>query len=89
MLSATQYDYESSMCQAIGRSRRFGQMKPVHVYHLLASRTIDVSIYQERRGKVLIERDGRAILVAREEASADELASHQAPAFNENTSIGW
>lgn len=69
------------MCQAIGRSRRFGQTKQVHIYHLLANKTIDVQIYQERRGKVLIERDGEAVLVAREETTDDEMKSYQGPFF--------
>lgn len=71
------------MCQAIGRSRRFGQAKHVHIYHLLANKTIDVQIYQERRGKVLIKRNGEAVLVARGEATAEELKSCQGPVFDE------
>ena len=69
------------MCQAIGRARRYGQSKNVHVYHLLAKRTIDVSIYQGE--KILIERDGQAMLVSREEASVDELKNCQGPVFEE------
>lgn len=81
MLCDTQYNYESSMCQAIGRARRYGQSKHVHVYHLLAKRTIDVSIYQGE--KILIERDGQGMLVSHDEASLDELNSCQGPAFEE------
>ncbi|GLA20261.1 hypothetical protein AnigIFM62618_008833 [Aspergillus niger] len=68
MNAETQYDYESAMIQAIGRSRRYGQTRRVHVYHLLAKHSIDVNIFQERRDKVLIERNGKAELVARGEA---------------------
>ncbi|KAL4878957.1 hypothetical protein BJY04DRAFT_229492 [Aspergillus karnatakaensis] len=64
----TQYDYDSSMIQAIGRCRRYGQTRHVHVYHLLAKMTVDVNIFQERRGKALVERGGEAVLVGREEA---------------------
>jgi hypothetical protein len=81
MLCDTQYNYESSMCQAIGRARRYGQSKHVHVYHLLAKRTIDVSIYQGDR--ILIERDGQGMLVTPGEASADELKGCQGPVFEE------
>ncbi|KAL4910325.1 hypothetical protein BDW74DRAFT_186376 [Aspergillus multicolor] len=69
VLSQTQYDYDSSMIQAIGRSLRYGQTKHVHVYHLIAKMTIDVNIFQERRGnRVLVERDGQAVFVEPEDA---------------------
>ena len=64
MLTQTQYDYDSAMTQAIGRVRRYGQTKHVHVYHFLASGTIDVNIFQERHGKFLVERQGEAVLVS-------------------------
>ncbi|USP75190.1 uncharacterized protein yc1106_02464 [Curvularia clavata] len=44
LLARTQYDYDSVMAQAIARSRRYGQEKKVHVYHVIARRTIDVDI---------------------------------------------
>ncbi|KAL4807283.1 hypothetical protein BDV18DRAFT_159502 [Aspergillus unguis] len=75
----TQYDYESTMIQAIGRCRRYGQTKHVHIYHFLAKRTIDVNIFQQRRGKVLIERDGEAVLVDAEEALDVEKLNCQGP----------
>ncbi|KAI9038630.1 putative SNF2 family helicase [Aspergillus affinis] len=53
MLAETQYDYESTMIQAAGRARRYGQTKHVHVYHILAKRTVDVSVFKYRRGSVL------------------------------------
>lgn len=53
----------------------------MHVYHLLAKRTIDVSIYQGDR--ILIERDGQGMLVTSGEASADELKGCQGPVFEE------
>lgn len=36
------------MTQAIARSRRFGQVKKVHIYHFAALRTIDVDILEHR-----------------------------------------
>ena len=41
-----QYNYDSAMAQAIARSRRFGQKKMVHIYHVVALRTIDVDILE-------------------------------------------
>jgi SNF2 family DNA or RNA helicase len=67
------------MIQAIGRCRRYGQTKHVHVYYLLAKMTIDVNIFQERRDKVLVERDGEAVLVSADEASKSEAISCQGP----------
>ncbi|RMZ69593.1 hypothetical protein GMOD_00006426 [Pyrenophora seminiperda CCB06] len=43
-----QHNYESTMAQAIARSRRFGQKKTVHIYHVVALRTIDVDILEHR-----------------------------------------
>jgi len=45
-LAKTQYDYDSAMAQAIARSRRYGQQKKVHIYHVIAKRTIDVDILE-------------------------------------------
>ncbi|OJJ50576.1 hypothetical protein ASPZODRAFT_11442 [Penicilliopsis zonata CBS 506.65] len=68
LLVKTAYDYESVMTQAIGRVRRYGQTRTVHVWHLLASMTIDVNILQDRRGKLLVKLDGQVCLVDEEEA---------------------
>lgn len=67
------------MTQAIGRCRRYGQTNHVHVYHLLAKMTIDVNIFQDRRGKVLVERGGEAVLVDPEEALESEAITCQGP----------
>lgn len=81
-LAETQYDYDSVMIQAVGRSRRYGQTRHVHIYHLLAKMTIDVNVFQERRGnKVLVERGGRAILVDAGEAAEEEAMTCQGPAM--------
>ncbi|KAL5360693.1 hypothetical protein BJX96DRAFT_184740 [Aspergillus floccosus] len=81
MLAQTQYDYDSAVTQAIGRCRRYGQTKHVHIYHLLAKRTIDVNIFQERRGKVLVERKGVPVLVTPDEADESEAMSCQGPSL--------
>ncbi|KAE8365378.1 hypothetical protein BDV27DRAFT_156971 [Aspergillus caelatus] len=78
MFSQTQYDYDSSMTQAIGRARRYGQTKHVYIYHLLARMTIDTTLFQDRHGKVLVERDGKATLAAREEVEEWEMVKGEA-----------
>ncbi|KAH7091264.1 hypothetical protein FB567DRAFT_269948 [Paraphoma chrysanthemicola] len=52
LLSKTQYEYDSAMAQAIARSRRYGQEKKVHIYHVIAQRTIDVDILELRHKRV-------------------------------------
>ncbi|KAJ5676206.1 hypothetical protein N7462_009103 [Penicillium macrosclerotiorum] len=59
----TQHDYEAGMTQAIGRVRRFGQEKSVHVYHMLVPQTAEVNIYQGRHGGLLVQRDDRLVVV--------------------------
>lgn len=81
MLAQTQYDYDSAMTQAIGRSRRYGQSKTVHIYHLLAKGTVDVSIFQRRREKVLLDKDGEAVLVSQEEAMGCETMRCEGPSL--------
>jgi hypothetical protein len=48
MFAKTQYGYDSAREQAIARSRRYGQKKKVHIYHVVAQRTIDVGILEHR-----------------------------------------
>ncbi|RAL15255.1 putative SNF2 family helicase [Aspergillus homomorphus CBS 101889] len=83
----TQYDYDSTMTQAIGRSRRYGQNKHVHIYHLLAKKTVDVNIFQNRRGKVLIERDGEPALVTHEEAADEKIIKCEGELLHEDDGI--
>jgi len=55
--SGAQQKYEATMTQAIGRARRFGQMKEVHIYHFMTTNTIDVDIF-EHRTKKIVKRHG-------------------------------
>ncbi|KAI9753984.1 MAG: peptide transporter ptr2 [Chaenotheca gracillima] len=55
LLADTQYQYDSSMAQAVGRARRYGQRKVVHVYQFLSLKTIDVDILEQRSSKRLIQ----------------------------------
>ena len=43
------------MTQCIGRAKRYGQRKTVHIYRFVALRTIDVDILQEREQKTLVK----------------------------------
>jgi hypothetical protein len=52
-----QAKYEAAMTQAIGRARRYGQSKEVHVYNFLTVNTIDIDYY-EARNNLVITRKG-------------------------------
>jgi hypothetical protein len=52
LLAKTQYEYDSAMAQAIARLRRYMQTKIVHIYHIIAQRTIDVDILEHRYKRV-------------------------------------
>ncbi|KAM3413686.1 hypothetical protein BST61_g10379 [Cercospora zeina] len=63
LLSHTQYRYDSTMAQALGRVRRFGQTREIHVYRVVALDTIDVDIleHREHRTNGLVEEGQPAI----------------------------
>ena len=44
------------MKQAIGRARRHGQEKVVHIYEFVTSKTVDVDILEQRNDKILKHR---------------------------------
>lgn len=55
LLARCQQSYDASLTQCVGRARRYGQKKTVHVYHYLSLKTTDVDILQERSRKKLVE----------------------------------
>ena len=57
LLRDQQYSYDATMAQAIGRVRRHGQKKQIHVYRIVALDTIDVDIleHRERRTTAITE----------------------------------
>lgn len=63
LLRNTQYLYESTMAQAVGRVRRHGQVKKIHIYRIVALDTIDVDIleHRERRLDALTEQGAPAV----------------------------
>ena len=48
LLTETQYEYESSETQAIGRVRRYGQTRTVQIWRFMSEDTMDVEIYEKR-----------------------------------------
>ncbi|KAI9812586.1 MAG: hypothetical protein M1827_004575 [Pycnora praestabilis] len=58
LLTNSQYWYDASNIQAIGRCRRFGQGKLVHIYRFLSLKTIDIDILQQRTRKTLVKING-------------------------------
>lgn len=42
--------YDARETQAIGRVRRYGQVKHVHIYRFLTLDSVDETIYKERTG---------------------------------------
>lgn len=54
-LTESQQTYDQAMTQAMGRARRYGQTKPVHIYNFLSLKTIDIDTLQLRSGKILAE----------------------------------
>ncbi|KAJ5605517.1 C-5 cytosine methyltransferase [Penicillium lagena] len=71
LLVSTQQEWNAGMTQAIGRARRYGQTRTVHVYHLLMKMTVDVNVMQEREGKILVERRGALEWVSPAESEAE------------------
>jgi len=60
------------MAQAIGRSRRYGQQKHVHIYHFLTLRTIEVNIFEQRRQRCVARRNGQFVALPRNELEPDD-----------------
>nr|XP_018266781.1 DNA repair protein Rad8 [Kwoniella dejecticola CBS 10117]OBR88939.1 DNA repair protein Rad8 [Kwoniella dejecticola CBS 10117] len=50
-------NYRAVETQAIGRIRRYGQEKKVHIHRLLALDTIDMTIFQSRRAELMAKPD--------------------------------
>jgi hypothetical protein len=78
LLRDNQYSYDSTMAQAIGRVRRHGQTRPIHVYRICALHTIDVDIleHRENRTNALVEPGAPAI---NPPVAAVELEQHDPP----------
>ncbi|KAJ3177421.1 hypothetical protein HDU87_004440 [Geranomyces variabilis] len=53
LLAPTQQEYTAAEVQAIGRVRRYGQKKTVHIHRFLSLDTMDTQIYETRARTVL------------------------------------
>jgi SNF2 family DNA or RNA helicase len=53
LFANNQQEYDAHETQAIGRIRRFGQIKKVHVWRFLARNTIDTKIFDERSSHMI------------------------------------
>ena len=47
MLAENQQEYTQSDTQAIGRIRRYGQEKEVHIWRFICEDTVDATIYEQ------------------------------------------
>ncbi len=72
------------MTQSVGRARRFGQKKKVHIHRFVALKTIDVDIleHRERRSDALYVFDGDA-----HPAPAPTVVTEPVPAAVEKTKL--
>jgi len=79
-LASNQHDYDQLYEQAIGRAKRFGQSKPVSVYHFVCLKSIDVNLIEDTSGKkVVVRADGSDELDLKE---WDELTEEEAAQDN-------
>ncbi|KAF1816302.1 hypothetical protein P152DRAFT_470338 [Eremomyces bilateralis CBS 781.70] len=87
VLASTQQEYRMQMCQAIGRSRRYGQKNKIFVWRFVSLQTIDVDILEHREHRTRVVRSlEEAVNPASFAISphpADIHAPLQEPGFNE------
>ena len=54
LLATSQEIYDACETQAIGRLRRYGQTKHVHIWRFLSTNTIDVEIFEQRTKRKVV-----------------------------------
>ncbi|KAL8969644.1 MAG: hypothetical protein Q9183_001904 [Haloplaca sp. 2 TL-2023] len=70
-----QHAYHQSITQCVGRAKRFGQTKRVHVYRIVAMESVEVDLLEWREGKKMVHLGGdKYDLVDWEQCTEDELA---------------
>jgi hypothetical protein len=50
LLAVSKQAYDARETQAIGRVRRYGQVRHVHIYRFLTMDSVDETIYKDRTG---------------------------------------
>lgn len=91
LLAESQHAFNESRIQCVGRARRYGQTKKVHVYDFLALHTIDVDITQDQRCKHLVREklatgEDNWKLMTEEEMTAEEKAQDWASGWKRKDS---
>lgn len=87
-LAKTQYDYEATTKQAIGRAFRPGQKKDVKVYYFLTSKSLDVNIVQGREKRRLVKKtDGEYGLVSHEDALCESQEDWAGPSLDADSIV--
>jgi len=76
-----QENYDAAMTQAIGRARRWGQEKVVHVYHFLTVNTIDVDYYEARNNVTIYRKaedsfHGNGVAIKNETGWSTQVGTH-------------
>jgi SNF2 family DNA or RNA helicase len=54
LLAPSQEIYDACEIQAVGRLRRYGQTKHVHIWRFLSTNTIDVEIFESRTHRKVV-----------------------------------
>ncbi|MCJ1251824.1 hypothetical protein MMC30_009062 [Trapelia coarctata] len=68
-LASNNHDFDQLYEQAVGRARRYGQMKTVFVYHIVCLGTIDVNTIEQATGKRIVPVAGGGIDLVDADAS--------------------
>lgn len=75
---------DADMQQAIGRVRRPGQLKQVHVHHMIAKETEDVAVIEKWTGKLVVRRKD-AILVSHKRKGDEWMGGPEKPPIRRKT----
>ena len=70
-----QKKYDDARKQAEGRVKRFGQMKTVHIYNFVTSRTVDADIYELREKKAILSIGNETLLADAEPGQHGDFCS--------------
>lgn len=78
LLTEEEQEYRAINTQAVGRIRRYGQVKKCHIYRFLTLDTIDTQIYEQRGGlKVELKAADKAEAATAEAGASQQVATEQ------------